>query len=508
MYIDKDKKNLTSKQKLGKYNILLSVFKIASIIVFIIIQIIAICLIVRYKYATYGYIIISLLAILHLFLFSQIKEYKTLWFILIIVFPIIGVLMYFLIGNISFNKNRKKQLNKIDEEGISIINNSNYVEVEELKSMTNFSKYKVYKNQGIKFFNTGEEFFDDLLNEMKNAKKSILIDIYILSKGILFNQFLEILSKKVKEGVIVELIYDDLGAMFKLPKKIKESIIESGIKLYKYEKINLNTAECINYREHKKIFLIDGQIAYTGGVNISDEYINKKELHRIWKDGGIKIYGDIAISYLLMYLKTKEEITKEKSNYKKYILDRKFDNMEGSVFAYSDGPDEDKNPVENIFLNIINNSKKHLYIATPYFIPNKKIVDSIKNASKRNVDVKILLPHIPDKKIVQYANRSFYKELLESGVKVYEYKKGFTHSKYIVSDNISTVGTANLDYRSLYFNFECMNLSYNTGIEKKIKEEFEKDIKDAICINLNDVNNQNIIEKIRECIAHFLAPIL
>lgn len=509
MYIDRDKENISGEEKLGKYNILLSSFKIIFALLFILLQCGAIFLIFKYRYIALSYLVITLIAIVHLIIFNKIKEYKLVWLVLIILFPISGPLMYFVIGNNKFNKNKKCKLNNIEEENIKIIKNTDYVQIKELENINKLSHYKMYKNQGIEFFNTGEDFFDDLLNEIKRAKKSILIDIYILSKSELFEKILEILKDKVKEGVIVEIIYDGLGSMFKVPKKLKNNIKNSGIMLYTYKKINFNIADYVNHREHKKIILIDGKIGYTGGINIADEYINKKELHRIWKDGGIKIYGDVVVNYLLMYLITREEITKEKVNIEKYIISEESNNNEnGFVFAYSDGPNNDKKIVKSTYINVANLSKRYLYIVTPYFIPSKDILNSIKQAANRGVDVKILLPHIPDKKIIQYANRSYYNELLKSGVRVYEYKKGFIHSKYMVSDNISLVGTANLDYRSLYFNFECMNLSYNTGIELKIKEEFEKDIKDAICIELDDIKKQNVIEKIKEIIARFLAPIL
>lgn len=508
MDIDIYKKNLTNEQKLGKYNISLCITKILSIVIFLLLQAIIIVCIFKHRYTALVYFCISLIAISHLFLFNKVKEYKVVWLVLIVLFPIMGALMYSLIGDNSFSKNQEKKLNDIEEENKKLTKNTNYMEIKELHEINQFSTYRIYKNQGIVFFNTGEDFFNYLLKELENAKKSILIDIYILSKGMLLDKILDVLMRKSKEGIIVELMFDNLGSMFKVPKEIKESLIESGIKLYEYKKIGINISDYVNHREHKKIILIDGKIAYTGGINISDEYVNEKELHGTWKDGGIKVCGDVAISYLLMYLKTKEEITNKKSDVKKYIIDKEFKDKDGFIFAYSDGPDNLKNPVENVFLNIINLSQDYLYIVTPYFIPSKKIINSIKNAVSRGVDVRILLPYIPDKKIVQHANRAYYRELIKSGVKLYEYKKGFIHSKYLVTDDISIVGTANLDYRSLYFNYECMNLSYKTGIEKCIKEEFEKDIKESICINLKNVESQSIVEKIEGKIAKFLAPLL
>ena len=509
--MDKDKKknNLTSEQKIGRYNIVTNVIKLFCIIILGFIQMLFVKYIICVNYAKYILATIDIICIVHLLKNSIIKEYKKVWIILILFLPVSGAILYFIAGNNTLNKNKKRVLSNIGKKNKEILDKSNFVNIKKLSFIENNSIYKVYNNKGIEYLNDGDIFFKDLIHEIKKAKKSILIEMYIVSKGKLFEDILNVLEERVKQGVSVEIIYDSFGSLFKIPKELKRKINNLGIKLFEYNKICLDLSEYINHRDHKKIIIIDGNIAYTGGINISDEYINKKEMHGYWKDCGIKLYGDIAISYLVMYLKTREELAKEEVDYTKYMLNNSsFKEKEGFVFSFSDGPEIKENIGENVIVNIINDSKKYLYIATPYLIPSPKIINCIKEASRRNVNVIILTPNIVDKKIVEHANRSYYSTLLDSGVKIYEYTPGFIHSKIIVADNYSIVGTINLDYKSLYFNYECANLSYNTGIEKIIKNRFEGMLNNSTIINKDEFNKRSIIQKIKEKIVHFLAPLL
>ena len=508
MEIDNYKKNLTSEQKLGKYNVLTIFFKIVSIFFVFIIQLFCIHLLLKSDYIKIIVILLDIVSIIHLMKYSIKKEYKRNWIVIILLFPILGFLIYWIFGNNTLSKEKIKKLNSIEERNKKIIGKSNFVDNLKLKQFEKYSRYKAYKNQGIEYFGHGEELFEDLKSELKNAKKSILIEMYIISKGKLLDEILNILDMKIKDGVDVEIIYDSFGSMFKIPKKIKNKILNSGIKLYEYSKFTLDISGYMNHRDHKKIIVIDGKIAYTGGINISDEYVNKKELYGYWKDSGIKLYGNIVLSYLLMYLKVREEITNENIDYNRYILNKDYvESNEGWNFSFSDGPDNLKNTIENVLINVIQNSKEYLYITTPYFMPSKIILNSVIDAAKRGVNVVLLTPYIADKKIVEFTNRSYYDKLLENGVKIYEYKYGFIHSKELVSDEISIIGTINLDYKSLYFNYECANLSYKTGIEKKIKKEFENTLKESIFIDEEKFKKRSIIQKIEEKVAYFLSPL-
>ena len=303
---------------------------------------------------------------------------------------------------------------------------------------------------------------------------------------------------------------DSVGCIFRLPKDFKKQMADAGIELYMFNPFSVVINGYINYSDHRKVVVIDGKVAYTGGVNLADEYANIIERFGHWKDGGIRIKGSAVWSYTLILLRDKEEISNMPVNYELYQNKEEYkEKTEGYVLPCSDGPDNRKNPVENIFIQTINYAKDYVYLTTPYFVTSETLLTAILNAARSGIDVRVVTPHIPDKKIVQIVTRSYYEVLLEAGVKVYEYKPGFIHSKTLVSDdNTSIVGTANLDYRSMHLNFECINWSYMTGVEKDIKKDFEETIKNCIPITLDEWKVRPVTQKWLEAICSAFSPML
>lgn len=306
------------------------------------------------------------------------------------------------------------------------------------------------------------------------------------------------------------MILDSVGCIFRLPKDFKKQMADAGIELYMFNPFSIVINGYINYRDHRKVVVIDGKVAYTGGVNLADEYANIIERFGHWKDGGIRIKGRAVWSYTLIFLRDKEEISNMPANYELYQnKEEDKEKTEGYVLPCSDGPDNRKNPVENIFIQTINYAKDYVYLTTPYFVTSETLLTAILNAARSGIDVRVVTPHIPDKKIIQIVTRSYYEVLLEAGVKVYEYKPGFIHSKTLVSDdNTSIVGTANLDYRSMHLNFECINWSYMTGVEKDIKKDFEETIKNCIPITLDEWKVRPVTQKWLEAICSAFSPML
>ena len=350
-----------------------------------------------------------------------------------------------------------------------------------------------------------------MFKDLENAKKYILIEFYILSKGKLWDRTFEILKRKAQEGVKIEIIADSLGCLFRLPKNFEKDLEEANIEFHRFNQFNLIINGYINYRDHRKIVVIDGNVAYTGGVNLADEYANIIEKYGHWKDGGIKIIGKAVWSYALMFLRTKEKLTNKQIDYLWYKNDtpQKEYKRKGYVLPCADGPDNRKHPIENIFIQTINYAKESVYITTPYLILSETLLTALLNSARSGVDVRIVTPHIPDKKIVQIATRSYYEVLLEAGVKIYEYKPGFIHAKTLVVDgNTSIVGTANMDFRSMHLNFECINFSYKTGEEIAIKEDFENVIKKCIEVDLTDWKNRSLIQKWEEALVAAFSPMM
>lgn len=257
-------------------------------------------------------------------------------------------------------------------------------------------------------------------------------------------------------------------------------------------------------------------VAYTGGVNIADEYVNLIEKYGYWKDVGIKIYGESVNSFVVMFLGFLEQITNKRIDIKEYInigKDESSDKVRkekaGYIMPFDDGPDNMKNPTENVYIQAFNYTKNYMYMTTPYFVVSQTVLDSILNSARSGVDVRIIVPYIPDKKLVNIATKSYYEVLLEAGVKIYEYGPGFIHAKsFVADDNISIVGTANLDFRSMHLNFECTVFTYNTGEEIKIKEDFESMLIDCKEIKLDEWRKRSIITKLMEAFMTAFSPMI
>lgn len=438
------------------------------------------------------------------------SSFKIAWIILIMFFPIFGFLLYLLSGNLDINRKINKQ-NKTFEKVYSLKNDIEMTNVpKEISNQFEFAKnvtgLPFYKASDVKYFSLGEEYFKSLIEDLKSAKDYILFEYYIISKSNLWDEIYEILKSKVKEGVKVYLSFDEMGSLFSKPKNFKESLQKAGIKAVSFNPITPILKLSLSYRNHRKITVIDGNIAYTGGINIGDEYINQKERFGHWKDTGLRITGKAVSNFvnmfsLVWYYHTNEIL---KFNKSKYSEEKK-----GYVMPYSDSPLNKQNPAEMIYINMINSATESVYITTPYLILDNEMITALCNAARKGVDVKIITPYIPDKKTIKACTISFYGVLLESGVHIYEYTPGFIHAKNCIVDNkIVSVGTSNFDYRSLYWNYECGVLLYGTGKEKTIAEDFVKTVSQSNEITLKNWNKRGFITKIKEAILKALAPLL
>ena len=320
------------------------------------------------------------------------------------------------------------------------------------------------------------------------------------------NSILEILKEKASLNVDVRIIYDDIGCISTLPSNYKKYLEKFNIKCEVFNKLNPIFSLILNHRDHRKMLIIDGEIAFSGGINIADEYINEKERFGYWKDNGFMIKGSAVNSYTLMFLKSWNTFSKQKLKYNDYFIKSKEKYNNGFVVPYGTNPYLKELLGQNIYLNIINNAKDYVYISTPYLIIDSDMNTALQLAAKRGVDVRIITPGIPDKKMVFLITRSYYDNLIKSGVKIYEFKPGFIHSKIFLCDDIcATVGTVNMDYRSLYLHFECGTYLY------KINEIF--DIKKDI---INIIESSTIIKKIHinfvlyiwQLILRLIAPLM
>lgn len=407
-----------------------------------------------------AYTIGALLLVLHLVRKSKSYSYNLPWIIILLMFPLVGALLYIVLGQ---NKKRSKTLKGItrqsqisskyltQDKSIKFGNNGR------LKYISDFSKYPVSCNNDINYYPLGDDAFPVMLEELKKAKKFIFLEYFIINHGKMWNSILKILEQKVKEGVEVRLMYDDFGCVALLDKKYPQELEKKGIKCVPFNRLNAFVGIIMNNRDHRKILVIDGKVAFTGGINLADEYINIGSKYGHWKDNAIKISGDAVWSYTVMFLTMWNAARHEDEDYNNFKYDfknRKTD--KGFVAPYADSPLDVEVTGEDVYLNIINQAEDYLYIMTPYLIIDTEMTNALSLAAKRGVDVRIIIPGIPDKKIVYTLTESYAEPLIKSGVKVYKYTPGFVHAKvFVADDHIATVGTINLDYRSLYLHFEC-----------------------------------------------------
>ena len=429
--------------------------------------------------------VLALVIILHLLTKKQNAEYKIPWIIMVLVMPIFGLTIYILFANPRLTKKQSKALKLItarcqrltgkqtNKQEIENVLNEN-IGIETYLNNTSYTQGSL--NNRTKFYKTGMEYFTDLINDLKKAEKFIFMEYYTVHKGFIWNTIHRILKEKVKQGVEVRFMYDDMGTVSLLPSNYYKKLIKEGINCRKFNPFKPVLSAVYNNRDHRKITVIDGKVAYTGGINLADEYANIIQPFGMWKDSGIKIEGPAIANMTIMFLQMFDMNINAISSYKKYlnIKYEKFDEP-GYVHPYGCGPYPfyQEKVGEGSILQLVNMSKKYVYITTPYLIVDHNMLTALKNAAYRGVDVRIVVPHIPDKKVIFEMTKSNYKPLLEAGVKIYEFTPGFMHSKQIIIDDVAgIIGTINLDFRSLVHHYECGVMLYKTNSLVDIKNDF------------------------------------
>lgn len=441
---------------------------------------------------------------------QQIPEMKIPWLVCFMTFPLFGVTLYILISN---NKPTRKQLKIINktlakqpinrERAIYSTNeNSHLLGIEEYLHTT--TKSYGYSNCDIHFLSGGEMFLQDLLSNLRIATNFIFMEYFIIQKGIMWDSIYEILTEKVKQGVEVFILYDDIGTAGKLPASFARKLRKVGIKCRKFNPFIPLISGIHNNRDHRKITVIDGKIGYVGGINLADEYINKKSPYGHWKDSAVRIEGQAVKDLTYMFLQMYDVSQNRLSDYDKYINNIEYPKFENSglVHCFETGPHTKDNIALNNFINMISSATESIYVTTPYLIIDNSLTTALIAASQKGVDVNIIVPHIPDKKIIFGITKSSYKNLLKYGIKVYEYTPGFIHSKQVLIDNkIAFVGSINFDYRSLIHHFECGVITTDSTFINEINVDFKNTINVS---ELKDLNNVKI-NKFTQLINTFLA---
>lgn len=461
--------------------------------------------------------LISYIVVIYILGIEDKPAYKLTWVVLILAFPFFGGVFYLMFKSQQSTKRFGRKFENIEEKSLPLLirNEETERELEKFdrncyqnsKYLFSHKGFPVYKATTTEYFDIGEKKFEKLVCELKKAEKFIFLEYFIISKGFMWETILEVLQEKAQKGVEVRLIYDDIGCFMLLPKNYHKILEKMGIKCVMFNPFVPVLSTIQNNRDHRKIAIIDGRVAFTGGVNIGDEYINIKERFGHWKDTAIMIKGEAVWSLTVMFLQTWNVFKAEDEDFTIYKGNFSEEN-DGFVQPYCDRPLDDDNVSEHVYMSMINRAYDYLYITTPYLILEDAMASALCNAAKTGVDVKIITPHIPDKAYVHMVTRSYYYSLLKAGVKIYEYKKGFIHAKTFVSDDkTATVGTVNADYRSLYLHFECGVLLHGSLAVEAVKEDFLNTLSECVEIEQKDCK-RNIFVRIAQRLLKLFAPLM
>lgn len=448
--------------------------------------------------------------------------YKIAWVLLIMGLPVFGGLIYLLFGG----QKVPKELRKRDSEAVSTYQANAWQNTEIMAQLekedpaahkqANYlwknAIFPIYKHTETTFFPIGEDKFAAMIEELNKAEKFIFLEYFIIAPGIMWDTILDILIKKVKQGVEVRVMYDDFGCITYLPNEYYKVLRKLGIKAKVFNPIKPRLAVQMNNRDHRKILVIDGNVAMTGGVNLADEYINKKERFGHWKDCSVMVRGEAVWNFTLMFLQFwnyDEKVQDDVFKYKTDITAFKDIKEDGYVQPYSDSPTDDENVGEYTHINMINGATKYVYASTPYLVIDHEMKTALLLAAKNGIDVRILTPHIPDKWYVFEVTRANYKDLIEGGVKIYEYTPGFVHSKtFVVDDKMAVVGTVNMDYRSYYLHYECGVWFYKSRVVMDVKKDYMETLEKSHLVTLEECHQVSFPVKIIRAFLNLFSPMM
>ena len=468
-------------------------------------------------------VLLSLLAIVFVIgLVSKRDEssYKLLWVMLIVAMPILGALLYFLLGNKNTGKKLKKKLDQSastlsdmicedDKACITAIQNDDLRIGQTLAHISRTTGFPIVKNSTSKYYPFGEDMFRDMCEDLKKAEKFIYVEYFIIQSGKFWNTLADIMAQKVSEGVDVRVMYDDLGSIGTFSFVDMIGLSKKGIKCTPFNPFLFIKSQ-LNNRDHRKIMVIDGKVAYSGGINLADEYINEIHPFGRWKDIGFRLTGKAVKSYTYMFAEFWNAFSNDK------IVMQEFGSCEddtkqetnGYVLPYYDSPMREEHISNELFVEILSSATSYAWFFTPYLMLGDALYDAFIRAAKRGVDVRIIMPGIPDKKMVYRLSRSYYMDLLKAGVKIYEYTPGFVHAKaFIADDKIAGIGTVNLDYRSLFLHFECNSVFYNADIIVDLKKDYLATQNVSIEKTVGDIK-KGLLHHFGDNILRLIAPLL
>ncbi len=456
-------------------------------------------------------IVLSLLTCLFVLSSNKNGLSKAVWIIFILCCFTFGYIIFWLSDERIFFSGKKRYKATYDKN--DLFANANILEhSQSVKEMSSFlystGKFTTYDSCKGQYFSCGKDLFFDIENKIKQAKKFIFIEFFIIADGVLFDRIFKILEQKVIECVEVRVIYDDLGCKKTLSTSSKKALKKAGIKIKPFNKLIPLYSVALNYRDHRKIVIIDGQVAYTGGCNLADEYINEKTVYGYWKDTGYRVEGGAVNAFTLMFLRQWEVLSKQREDYSKYLnLHKNYKNT-SAVIPYADGLEYNHPIARGVYENMITSANEILYIMTPYFVVDDGVQSLLVNKALSGVDVRIFLPGIPDKPFVYSVSRSNAEKLIDYGVKIYTVKDTFLHSKIVLTEDAVAIGSVNMDLRSFYQQFECAVYTDDAEVMDSVKQDFSLLLNNSEQITHKNKWSKNIFYKIYIGIMQVFAPFM
>ncbi|AEC01530.1 phospholipase D/Transphosphatidylase [Parasphaerochaeta coccoides DSM 17374] len=465
---------------------------------------------------------LSFLIVVFILFRDENPAYKIAWMLPILVFPIYGGIFYLMFGNKKLRAMKSPNLRRLSERYQNARVNGprqDTVVRQALQTMSPLfvrqsdyifatSEFPVWKDTQMEYFSSGETFFDSLLAELKAARRFIFLEFFIVASGKVWDMIFSILVQKVREGVDVRFMYDDVGSITTIPSGFDKMLAATGIKVVAFNPLKTHLNARFNFRNHRKICVIDGNIAYTGGLNLADEYVNRSIRFGHWKDTGVMIKGDAVWNMTLMFLQLWLFSTGKDLELDAYRPTKKYP-TDGFVQPFGDAPGDNHNVGENVYMQIINTARHYVWMTTPYLILDNEMLTALRIAAQSGIDVRIITPHYADKPYVHPVTRSYYRNLLEAGVRIYEYVPGFIHSKmFVCDDEMAVVGTTNMDYRSFFLHFECGIMFFGSSVVMKVRDDIRDTFEVCDEMTVDKVDALSLPKKFIQVFFKAFAPLM
>ena len=467
-------------------------------------------------------VIVSALVVLWIVGNQTDPGYKIAWIIPILLFPLFGGMVYLLVSGNRMPQRAQEKMQGITRQMAETLDRDNKAEdlsvfgedaVNQSRYLERYALCPAYTNTATRYFPLGDVLFPRMLAELRKAERYIFLEYFIIERGVFWNSVLEILTEKAAAGLDVRVLYDDVGSLYTLPKDYAKELEDRGIRCAVFNRFIPILSLRLNNRDHRKFCIIDGHTAFTGGINLADEYINRAVKFGHWKDSALLLQGEAVWSMVVMFLTMWDNVTGTEEPFDPFRPDHLPEEAAGGqgyfIQPYTDSPLDGEPVGETVYLNLINKAKRYVYLTTPYLIISDSVNTALCNAAKSGVDVRIMTPHIPDKRVIFEVTRAHYEPLLAAGVKIYEYTPGFVHAKnFAVDDVYGTVGSVNMDYRSMFLHFEAgVWLCHDPSI-LDIKADFLLTQECCQEITLDRCRQRSLLRRFFRAVLRVFAPLM